>query len=268
MLQAVESRLKAFAKELGVEEVDPSIYDKIKELVLDGHAIKSISAKDAAELEKFKNLTKLTLNGTGLTSLVNFPVMPNLKVLELTDNNISDPVVFSLIPKLFPNIKVLQLGGNHLKNTQDVQFLAQLPNLISLGLAMNPMESTKNYRETIFNLLPKLELLDQADSSGVEKTLNSDEEEYDEEEEQDEEGSGDDDESADLLKKFYETEYKSEDEEDDEEFVPGDEGDEDEDIEDEDEDAEEEEFQGDGATSSGKRPREEANQQSAPEQEA
>lgn len=120
----LENRLKNFREEHGYDEdEDSSVYLKVRELILDGSTIKTITLKEGERLEKFKNLSKLSLNGTGLTSLTNFPEMPSLKVLELTDNYISDPIVFTMIPKLFPNLKILQMGGNHLKNPHDVKSL-------------------------------------------------------------------------------------------------------------------------------------------------
>lgn len=233
---ALDSHLKTLKKELDVD--DDSLYLKVKELILDGSSIKSISLEEGERLEKFKNLTKLSLNGTGLTSLTNFPELPSLKILELTDNYISDPIIFTIIPKLFPKLKVLHMGGNHLKNPKDVKSLGVMPDLVALGLAMNPMANEKDYREVVFESLPNLEILDQVDSSGVEYNY-SDDEAFDEEE--DGEGEADD-----VLKKFYETEYKSDDE-DDEEFDPENQPD----VEDEDFDEEDdEEDEADGSTSS------------------
>ncbi|UVC54066.1 hypothetical protein MACJ_003394 [Theileria orientalis] len=211
MDSVLESHLKNLREEYGVEEADnPSVYLKVKELILDGSSIKTISMEEGEKLEKFRNLSKLSLNGTGLTSLTNFPEMPNLKVLELTDNYISDPIVFTMIPKLFPNLKILQMGGNHLKNPKDVESLNTMPDLVVLGLAMNPMANEKNYRDIVFECLPNLEVLDQVDSNGAEYNYSSDEALDDDEEEEDE----------DVLKKFYEAEYKSEDDEEDDEFDP------------------------------------------------
>ncbi|AFZ80194.1 hypothetical protein BEWA_030470 [Theileria equi strain WA] len=239
---ALEAQLKTLKKELGAD--DDSVFLKVKELILDGSSIKSISIEEGEKLEKFKNLTKLSLNGTGLTSLTNFPELPSLKILELTDNYISDPIIFTIIPKLFPKLKVLHIGGNHLKNPKDVKSLGVMPDLVALGLAMNPMANEKDYREIVFESLPNLEILDQVDSSGVEYNY-SDDEAFDDE---DAEGEADD-----VLKKFYETEYKSDDE-DDEEFDPENQPD----VEDEDfdEDEEDEEDDAEGSTSS-KRPLEE-----------
>uniref|UniRef100_A0A3B0N0R9 Acidic leucine-rich nuclear phosphoprotein 32 family, putative n=1 Tax=Theileria annulata TaxID=5874 RepID=A0A3B0N0R9_THEAN len=218
----LENRLKNFRQEHGYEEdQDSSVYLKVRELILDGSSIKTISMKEGERLEKFKNLSKLSLNGTGLTTLTNFPEMPSLKVLELTDNYISDPIVFTMIPKLFPNLKILQMGGNHLKNPHDVKSLSTMPYLVVLGLAMNPMANEKNYREVVFECLPNLEVLDQVDSTGAEYNYSSDEALDDDlEGDADEDDLEGPDEEDDVLKKFYEAEYKSDDEEDDDEFDP------------------------------------------------
>lgn len=61
--------------------------EQVTELVLDTCKLASTAL---AGLEKFSNLTRLTLNGCSLTSLEGFPQLDNLKSLELTDNQLSE----------------------------------------------------------------------------------------------------------------------------------------------------------------------------------
>lgn len=239
---AINDRLKAIREEHGLEDGDDSVYGLLRELILDGTVIKSLTTDDTMVLSKFNNLVKLSLNGTGLTSLANFPKIPSLKVLEMTDNHLADTVIFSIIPDLFPNLSMLHLGGNHLKTLDDVHLLGQMKNLVSLGLAMNPLASAENYRSVVFEALPMLKTLDQVDHSGVEHPVDSDAEYYEE----------DEDEEDDVLRKFYEADFNSDDDKNDDEFVPDDGQDEEDDFYEEDEDGNEDD---DGtATSSGKRP--------------
>ncbi|GBE59619.1 acidic leucine-rich nuclear phosphoprotein 32, putative [Babesia ovata] len=255
---AVNNRLKALREELNLEEGDESVYTHLRELILDGTVIKTLTPQDGDLLAKFKNLAKLSLNGTGLTSLTNFPEMRSLKVLEMTDNYLSDTVIFSMIPNLFPNLSMLHLGGNHLKTIEDVHMLRPMKHLVALGLAMNPLASAENYRETIFSALPNLQSLDQVDHSGAERHVDSDAEYYDDDDDDEEEGD-------DVLKKFYEADYNSDDDQNDEEFVPDDGQEEEEDFyEDEEEEVEEgddDEYAENGngtSSSSSKRMREES----------
>ncbi|CDR95718.1 Acidic leucine-rich nuclear phosphoprotein 32-related protein [Babesia bigemina] len=254
---AINNRLKALREELNLEEGDESVYTHLRELILDGTVIKTLTPQDGDLLAKFKNLAKLSLNGTGLTSLTNFPEMRSLKVLEMTDNYLTDTVIFSMIPNLFPNLSMLHLGGNHLKTIEDVHMLRPMKHLVALGLAMNPLASAENYREAIFSALPNLQSLDQVDHSGAERHVDSDAEYYDEDEEDDEE------EGDDVLKKFYEADYNSDDDQNDEEFVPDDGQEEEEDFyeDEEEEEADDDDYaeNGDGtSSSSSKRLREES----------
>ncbi|KAK1442006.1 hypothetical protein BgAZ_400360 [Babesia gibsoni] len=243
---AIQKYLREIREQHKLEEGDESAYSYLRELIVDGTPLKTLSSAEANLLSKLKHLAKLSMNGTGLTSLVNFPEIPSLKVLELTDNHLSDSVIFSIIPKLFPNICMLHLGGNHLKSLDDVKFLSQMKNLVILGLAMNPLASADNYREAVFAAIPSLQSLDQVDHTGVEHLEDSDAEYYED----------DDVEEDDVLKRFYEADYNSDDDLNDDEFIPDDGQDEDEDFFEEDDDDEEDgDNEGDGtATSILKRP--------------
>ncbi|EDO06957.1 putative Acidic leucine-rich nuclear phosphoprotein 32-related protein [Babesia bovis T2Bo] len=248
---AIKNQLKALREELNLEEGDESVYTHVKELILDGTTIKTLSPSDADLLAKCKNLVKLSLNGTGLTSLTDFPEMRSLKVLEMTDNYLADTVIFSIIPTLFPNLSMLHLGGNHLKKLDDIHLLSNMKHLVALGLAMNPLAALENYREKVFAALPKLQSLDNVDCSGVERHVDSDAEYYEE----------DDEEEEDVLKRFYEADYNSEDDKNDDEFVPDDAPEEDEDFyedDEEEEDEEEEPSENTRTSSSSKRPRDES----------
>lgn len=118
MEKAIRSRISYISKDNGSESLDKH---GITELILDGSKFKNITVEEGKLLKEFKNLTKMSLNGTGINSLENFPEIPTLQVLELTDNYLSDPLVFTLIPRLFPNLKTLQLGGNYFKSIEDIK---------------------------------------------------------------------------------------------------------------------------------------------------
>ncbi|KAF8820414.1 putative lanp [Cardiosporidium cionae] len=161
-----EENNKPFTKEAGA--------DSIEELILDGRKIREITPKDAQLLQTFKNLSKLTCNRTSLVSIVGFLPMDTVKFLELTDNHLHEGL--ESLATAFPNLKRLELGGNYFKTLADIKPLHVLPDLEWLGLEMNPIAETPNYRASVFECLPKLQILDRIDRNGVE----FDDEYYDE----------------------------------------------------------------------------------------
>ncbi|KAF8820905.1 putative lanp [Cardiosporidium cionae] len=184
--------------------------DSIEELILDGRKIREITPKDAQLLQTFKNLSKLTCNRTSLLSIGGFLTMSSIKFLELTDNHLHEGL--ESLAAAFPNLKRLELGGNYFKTLADIKPLHVLSDLEWLGLEMNPIAETPNYRESVFECLPKLQILDRIDRQGVE----FDDEYYDEDMD-DEDAEGDI-----TLKNFYEKDYEDkDDDEDDGDFEPG-----------------------------------------------
>ncbi|KAL8274761.1 hypothetical protein Esti_001310 [Eimeria stiedai] len=250
--ERVEQFLAAVAAESGGPSGAPSpedgvdVHQELTELILDGRSIRSISAADGEALKKFANLSKLTLNQTGLASLANLPSMASVRTLEATDNHISSGLEH--LVKAFPNLRRLQLGGNHIKTLADLDPLAKnskqptelfsphsfsevqqllllqqlgrsillcvhtgaLSQLEQLGLDLNPVASLPDYREKVFGLLPSLQILDARDRQGEEReAVESDSEEEDEGEELDT-----------TLKEFYNADLPEEDVEDAEDFEP------------------------------------------------
>lgn len=134
MEAAIAERVEQFLAAVAAEEGGPpgapngssgvDVHQELTELILDGRSIRSITAQDAAALQKFTNLTKLTLNQTGLASLANLPSMTGVRTLEATDNHITSGL--DLLVKAFPNLKKLQLGGNHIKTFEDLEPLVRL----------------------------------------------------------------------------------------------------------------------------------------------
>lgn len=240
MEAAIAERVEQFLAAVEAEEGGPAgapnggngvdVHQELTELILDGRSIRTITAEDAQALQKFTNLTKLTLNQTGLASLAHLPCMMGVRTLEATDNHLTTGL--DLLVKAFPNLRKLQLGGNHIKTFAELEPLAMLTQLEQLGLDLNPVASLPDYREKLFALVPSLMVLDSRDRQGEEREAgDSDSEEEDDE--------GEDVDTT--LKDFYEAEMPEQDAEDAEDFEPPCDAEEDDDVEEEEEEDEEDE---------------------------
>ena len=207
----------------------------VEELYLDDIDIGIISPELKRELEKLPNLMCLSLNNCGLTSLANFPAKLSLIRLEMMENKF-DPKELTQIS----NIKTLQslsLGSNTINTNKDLEPLKNLNGLIQLDLSETNLSKNENYRESVFQLIQSLQVLDNLDLNGKEFEYSDDDEddedgdddEDDDDEDLDEDGEGDEDDEDD-------DDENGEDDEDDEDDEEGDEDDD----EDEDEDDEEE----------------------------
>lgn len=235
MEKAIKDRVAKWRKEASVdskEATEAEAFEQLTELLLDAHKFTTFKPEDCEMLKKFKNLTKLTLNQTGLQSLENLPSIESLSVLELTDNHLNNVEMLKYIVKNYPNLRKLQIGGNHFKNIKDFEELKGLSKLEKLGVEFNPCAEDNNYRKHLFEILPNVKVIDGFNKEGNE-VFSDDEDEEEEEEEEEEKDT--------TLKNFYEADYKEEDEEEDEEFVPEEVEEEEEDDE-IDEDLEEEEI--------------------------
>ncbi|KAH8584896.1 U2 snrnp-specific A [Cryptosporidium sp. chipmunk genotype I] len=238
-------------------------YSEVKELVLDGVKLRELTQQDSEFLGRFSELQYLSLNATGLQRLDNFPLLENLKVLEIQDNHISGGLD---ILRNYKNLRCLLLGGNKIRDFSELIVLKELPKLETLSLLLNPIaeKNSESYRSIVFETLPNLQILDEMNKEGKEvedygyddeevEIIDDDTEGGDEEETSihaashglpdDDEDEFDDEDDEDVgqvdLKQFYENDLEDDDDEDD--FEPGDvDLDGAEDFEDEDEDEEEE----------------------------
>ncbi|XP_045152586.1 acidic leucine-rich nuclear phosphoprotein 32 family member B [Echinops telfairi] len=220
---------------------------QVQELVLDN--CKSNDGKIEGLTAEFVNLEFLSLINVGLISVSNFPKLPKLKKLELSDNRIFGGL--DMLAEKLPNLTHLNLSGNKLKDISTLEPLKKLECLKSLDLFNCEVTNLNDYRESVFKLLPQLTYLDGYDLEDQEAPDSDAEVDGVDEEEEEEEGEDEEDEDGEEY--FDEEEDEDEDEdvegEDDEDEVSGEEEefgqdgevDEDEDDEDEDEDEEEEE---------------------------
>ncbi|KAK0093190.1 hypothetical protein PV326_014125 [Microctonus aethiopoides] len=134
---------------------------QIKEFVLDNCRSTNI----VGLTDEFVALESLSLINVGLTSLKGFPVLPNLRKLELSDNRISGGLNLLLTS---PKLTHLNLSGNKVKDLDTLQPLKDFKNLRSLDLFNNEATDMDNYRDKVFSLIPSLKYLDGFDMDDCE----------------------------------------------------------------------------------------------------
>ncbi|KAJ7297367.1 hypothetical protein O6H91_Y061100 [Diphasiastrum complanatum] len=212
----------------------------IKSLTLDG-AVKSFQCRlpPPSLLQPFVQLQKLSLANIGLTSLVEFPCLPQLKVLNLSDNRIATGLEH-LVEAGLCSLEELGLSNNRIQLLEDLKPLSELRRLVSLDLYKCPVTSTVYYRPKVFSMIKGLQFLDNMDADDSEKP-ESDEDGDDDNDE--EEGGGSYEESAgggeeNGVKHAIEEAHSDEDGNDEEEDVAEQDGDESEDEEGDDDNGE------------------------------
>merc|ERR1712079_680771 len=161
---------------------------KVKELDLDG--VKCGGGIDFGDYD-FSALEVLTISEAGLTSLKNFPTLPNLLRLDLCKNRISKGLEKITECKKLTH---LMLTGNRLKPTPELEVLdplVSLPNLthLELGEKFFPVEDDKmeEMRKIIFKKLPTLRYLEGTD---IDNKDEDDDRENEDDEDEDEEDHG------------------------------------------------------------------------------
>lgn len=171
--------------------------DKITELILDNCRSTNIEGLT----DSFTALEVLSLINVGLVSLKNFPKLPALRKLELSDNRIQNALSHLTGS---PKLTHLNLSGNRIKDFEELQPLKELENLEVLDLFNNEVTMTQNYRDKIFELIPSLKYLDGFDREDAEAPS-------DEEDEANGGTDGEDDDDPDLDDS---SDYDEEDEDD------------------------------------------------------
>lgn len=128
-----------------------------------------MTESDKAYLEKFTNAKSLSMSNCGLRTLKNFPVLPNIALVDLSDNQLTGEDL-GAIYHAFKKIKQLILANNSIRD-RDLSHIAQLArcqSLQSLDLSANPLTEMQSYRENVFEKLAHLEALDGFNKDGDE----------------------------------------------------------------------------------------------------
>ena len=205
-----------------------------EELYLDDIPIPTISLDLKKEIESLPDLMCLSLNNCGLTSLANFPKLANLIRLEVMENKFPAKELEHLSAAV--TLQSLSLGSNKVGSLSDLIPLKKLEALIQLDLSETDLAKTPDYRKSVFEILPNLQVLDNLDAEGNEYEYSSESEVADGEFA--ENGNGEEDFEGDDDEEDGDEDEEGEGEEDDEEGDDDEEGEDDEDDEDDEEEEE------------------------------
>ena len=155
----------------------------IQDIVLDTIPIKEFTEEIKNYLEKFTNVTKLSLNMCLLKNLTFLPLFQNLIEIELSDNHLQGKDIQIL--SQFQLLNQIKIANNKIENFNDLEPLSKLRDLSFLDLSENPVIKTQDYRKKLYEMIPTLVYLDMIDKNG--KSYEDFEEEEDEKEELEEE---------------------------------------------------------------------------------
>lgn len=186
-----EKVMKYLKKKYPLEKNTPDKPTRV--IVLDGQLINHMTDDVKKYLENFKNLEELNLALCNLNSLQNFPDLPKLSKIELSDNHIKGEDLSNLTK--YKNLSELRIANNNIKNIDEIKCLESLSELTFIDLTDSPITNMENYRDILYEIFKKLKYLD-----GVDKDGNVYEEDDDDYEDEDEELDEDDNEFIDDEK--------------------------------------------------------------------
>ena len=170
-------------------------------ITLDGIAINHISDEVKSYLEKFDSLEELSMVSCNLNSLNNFPELPNLLKIDLSDNHLKDADLKELLK--YKKLTELRMANNLIGNWSLIQELEKLP-LTFIDFSDCPISKMDKYREKFYENFKNLKILDFCDKEGKE---------WDEDDEEEEEPDEDDKEFIDDEGKNLENEENEENDE-------------------------------------------------------
>ncbi|XP_054644795.1 acidic leucine-rich nuclear phosphoprotein 32 family member E-like [Dunckerocampus dactyliophorus] len=123
---------------------------EVAEVVLD--SCQSLSGQAQGLTDKFTELEALSIVNMVLASLVKMPSLPELRKLELKDNNLSGS--FETLSEKCANQIYLTLSNIGIKELSNVEVLQNLKSLHSLDLLNREITSVDNYGVSDLKLRP------------------------------------------------------------------------------------------------------------------
>lgn len=100
----------------------------------------------------------INLTDNEIRRLDNFPLLPKLKSLLLSNNKIQN--IASNIEIYLPNLETLVLTNNNIEDLYEIDQLSTIKTLKTLSLLRNPIASLRHYRLYTIYRLPTLRILD------------------------------------------------------------------------------------------------------------
>lgn len=111
-------------------------------------------------------MVELSLASINLTSLANFPSLPKLEKLLLSDNRISDGLE-ALTEANLGQLRELDLCNNRISSVSSFKPLSELKSLQALHVEANPVaKKTSNLKKQLFSMLATLQYVDNEDRFG------------------------------------------------------------------------------------------------------
>jgi hypothetical protein len=157
-------------------DIHPEEYEN---LILDEIKIERLTEEDGKYLATFNVLDSLSMNQTQLKSLENFPQIKNLKRLELAENHLTGEELKGLA-QYAATLETLKLANNKITKIEDLDHLKALKCLKNLDLEQNDVCDLDGYKEQVWQMFEKLEVLDHLDKEGKE-AFSDDDVDYDDE---------------------------------------------------------------------------------------
>ncbi len=116
-------------------------------------------------MEKCTQLKVLRMAECNLSSLDNFPSLPNLEELDVSSNSITDKDL-KIIATNCQKLKMLSIGDNQISAIASLKVLKPIKNLQTLWSEDNPIASDPTYTKVAFATFKDLYSLDGKDSKG------------------------------------------------------------------------------------------------------
>lgn len=163
--------------------------------MLDSLKIGKFTKEFTQAVNSLKKLICLSMNGCGIESLEGIPTECTIQRLELIGNNFpaSDLAYLAKLEVISrkQSLQSLSLGSNKISTLEQLAPLAALTDLVQLDVSDTIVSELPNYRSTLFELIPHLQVLDNQDKDGLEISYSDDQssEVLDGEEEEEEDSS-------------------------------------------------------------------------------
>ena len=118
--------------------------------------LKDVMIFQKTRTTNLKDVRQLNMWGYELFDVSIVSKLVNVEILSFPINQIKTLEPFQYCTKL----KSLLLRQNLISDFSELRYLQNLPNLTSLTLMNNPISLHPNYRETVIQILPQIQLLD------------------------------------------------------------------------------------------------------------